>query len=54
MTRSETGILVVFVVLIVSWAALGPGGWVSGVVGAVVGIVLGAGLVLAGRRRARR
>jgi sorbitol-specific phosphotransferase system component IIBC len=52
MTRTEIGIFMVVVVLIVAWALLGPGGWVSGTIGAVIGIMVAAGLIL-NRRRAR-
>jgi len=52
MTRTEIGVLMVVVVLIVAWALLGPGGWVSGTIGAVIGIMVAAGLIL-NRRRAR-
>jgi len=41
----------VVLVLIVAWAVLGPGGWLSGVIGALVGIAAGAGSVFARRRR---
>lgn len=51
MTKSETLILMVVLVLIVAWALLGPGGWLSGVIGALVGIAVGVGSVLARRRR---
>lgn len=51
MTKSETLILMVVLVLIVAWALLGSGGWLSGVIGALVGIAVGVGLVLARRRR---
>ena len=51
MTKSESLIFMVVLVLIVAWALLGPGGWLSGVIGALVGITVGAGSVLARRRR---
>ncbi len=35
----------------VAWALLGPAGWLSGVIGALVGIAVGIGSVLARRRR---
>jgi len=47
----ETFVLMGFVVLIVAWALLGPGGLVSGLIGAIVGIALGGGLIAARRRR---
>jgi len=53
-TKTETLIFMVLLVLIVAWALLGPGGWLSGVIGALVGIAVGAGSVLARRRRNRR
>lgn len=51
MTKTESLIFMVVLVLIVAWAQLGPGGWLSGVIGALVGIAVGAGSVLARRRR---
>lgn len=36
MTKTESLIFMVLVVLIVAWAVLGPGGWLSGVIGALV------------------
>lgn len=54
MTRNEKAVYVMFVVLIVIWAVLGPGGWASGLVGAAVGVALAVAFVLAGRARARR
>ena len=51
MTKSESLIFMVVLVLIVAWALLGPGGWLSGVIGALVGIAVGTGSVLARRRR---
>ena len=53
MTRTELTVFLVLIVLIVAWALLGPGGWVSGLVGAAVGIAVGATMVLARRRRDR-
>jgi len=50
-TKTESLIFMVVLVLIVAWAMLGPGGWLSGVIGALVGIAVGAGSVLARRRR---
>jgi Flp pilus assembly protein TadB len=50
MTRTEIGVLMVVVVLIIAWALLGPGGWVSGTIGAVIGVVVAAGLILNRRR----
>lgn len=54
MTRIESGTLVVLVGLIVLWATLGPGGWVSGAIGALVGIAVAAVLVLSRRRASNR
>lgn len=54
MTKGETTIIVVLLVLIAAWALLGPGGWIPGIIGALVGIGVGAGLVLARRRRTTR
>lgn len=51
MGRTDIAIFMAFLIVIVAWALLGPGGWVSGVVGALVGIVLGVGFVVARRRR---
>lgn len=51
MTKTESLIFMVVLVSIVAWAQLGPGGWLSGVIGALVGIAVGAGSVLARRRR---
>ncbi len=51
MTKTESLIFMVLLVLIMAWALLGPGGWPSGVIGALVGIAVGAGSILARRRR---
>jgi hypothetical protein len=53
MTRVETGTFVILVALVVIWAVLGPGGWVSGVVGALVGLGVAAVLILRRRRASR-
>ncbi len=50
MTRVEIGTFVILVALVVIWAVLGPGGWVSGVVGALVGLGVAGVLVLRRRR----
>lgn len=54
MTRAETTIFVLLLVLIIGWALLGPGGWISGLIGAVVGAAVGIGMVLARRQRTPR
>ncbi|MGI8722864.1 MAG: hypothetical protein ACR2JG_11620 [Geodermatophilaceae bacterium] len=54
MTRIESGTFVVLVALIILWATLGPGGWVSGVIGALVGLAVAAVLVLSRRRASSR
>ncbi len=54
MTRVESGIFTVLIALIVIWAVLGPGGWVSGMVGALVGLGVAAVLVLRRRRASSR
>lgn len=54
MTRVEIGTFTVLVPLVVLWAVLGPGGWVSGIVGALVGLGVAAVLVLRRRRAPRR
>lgn len=51
MTKTESLIFMIVLVLIVAWALLGPAGWLSGVIGALVGIAVGIGSVLARRRR---
>lgn len=51
MTRLESGTLVVLIAFIIIWATLGPGGWVSGVIGALVGLAV-AGILVMSRRRA--
>ncbi len=50
MDRVESGALTVLLALVVVWAVLGPGGWVSGTVGALVGLGVAAVLVLRRRR----
>lgn len=50
MTRMEIGTFTVWLGLVIIWAALGPGGWVSGLVGAVIGVGVAAVLVLRRRR----
>jgi len=45
---------VIWVALVVIWAVLGPGGWVSGVVGALVGLGVAGVLVLRRRRDSSR
>ena len=54
MTRAEIGTFTVLVILVVIWAVLGPGGWVSGIVGALVGLVAATVLVLRRRRALSR
>jgi len=54
MDRVEIGTFTVLVALVIMWAALGPGGWVSGMVGAVVGLGVAAVLVLRRRRASNR
>lgn len=54
MTRVETGTFAIWVALVVIWAVLGPGGWVSGVVGALVGLGVAGVLVLRRRRDSSR
>lgn len=54
MTRTETGTFVILVVFVVLWAVLGPGGWVSGVMGALVGLGVAGVLVFRRRRDAGR
>ena len=51
MTRIESGTFVVLIALVILWAVLGPGGWVSGVIGALVGLAV-AGVLVFSRRRA--
>lgn len=50
MTRVETGTFVILAALVVIWAVLGPGGWLSGVVGALVGLGV-AGFLVSRQRR---
>ncbi|XAS74906.1 hypothetical protein V3G39_09490 [Dermatophilaceae bacterium Sec6.4] len=50
MTRVETGTFVVLVAFIIIWAVLGPGGWVSGIIGALVGLAVAGALVSLRRR----
>lgn len=54
MTRAETGTFVILVALVIMWAVLGPGDWVSGFVGAVVGLGVAGVLVLRRRRDSSR
>lgn len=49
-TRVETGTFVVLVAFIIIWAVLGPGGWVSGIIGALVGLAVAGALVSLRRR----
>lgn len=51
MTKTESLILMVVLVLIVAWARLGPGGWLSGVIGALIGVAVGTASALSRRRR---
>jgi hypothetical protein len=53
MTRVEIGAFTVLLALVVIWAVLGPGGWVSGMVGALVGLGFAAVLILRRRRASR-
>ncbi len=53
MTRVETGTFGILIALVIIWAVVGPGGWVSGVVGALVGLGVAGVLVLRRRRDSR-
>lgn len=40
--------------LMILWATLGPGGWVSGVIGALIGLAVAGGLLFSRRRASSR
>lgn len=51
MSKNESGIFIVFVGVIIGWSLFGPGGWVVGLILAIIGVAVGAAMVLARQRR---
>lgn len=51
MTNKEMTVYTFLVAAVVAWVLLGPGGWVAGIIGALIGLAVAAWMVTARRRR---